>query len=77
MRLFERIIIKQELSELKTAIGPDQFAYREGCNSTTALLTCHHHWLKWLDGATDFVRVFSFDSARLLTEFHTLLFAIR
>ena len=47
MRLFERVVVKQELSPvLKSAIGPDEFAYKEGCN---ALLICHHHWLKWQD----------------------------
>ena len=56
---------KQELSPvLKSAIGPDQFAYKERCNTTLALLTCHHHWLKWLDRTTDFVRVFSFDFSK-------------
>ena len=65
MRLFERVVVKQELSPiLGSAIGPDQFAYKEGCNTTLALLTCHHHWLKWLDGAMDFVRVFSFDFSK-------------
>ena len=59
MRLFERVVVKQELSPvLKSAIGPDEFAYKEGCN---ALLICHHHWLKWLDRTTDFARGFSFD----------------
>ena len=49
MRLFERVVVKQELSPvLKSAIGPDQFAYKEGCNTTLALLTCHHHWLKFV-----------------------------
>ena len=56
MRLFERVVA----TVLKSAIGPDQFAYKEGCNTTLALLTCHHHWLKWLDRTTEFVRVFSF-----------------
>ena len=37
---------------------------KEGCNTTLALLTCQHHWLKWLDGAIDFVRVFSFDFSK-------------
>ena len=66
MRLFEEwMVVKQELSPvLKSAIGPDQFAYKEGCNTTLALLTCHHHWLKWLDRTTDFVRVFSFDFSK-------------
>ena len=59
MRLFERVVVKQELSPvLKSAIGQDAFAYKEGCN---ALLICHHHWLKWLDRTTDFARGFSFD----------------
>ena len=65
VRLFERVVVKQEPSPvLGSAIGPDQFAYKEGCNTTLALLTCHHHWLKWLDGAMDFVRVFSFDFSK-------------
>ena len=66
MRLFERVVVKQELSPAlgSSAIGPDQFAYKEGCNTTLALLTCQHHWLKWLDGAMDFVRVFSFDFSK-------------
>ena len=65
MRLFERVVVKQELSPvLKSAIGPDQFAYKEGCNTTLALLTCHHHWLKWLDRTTEFVRGFSFDFSK-------------
>ena len=59
MRLFERVVVNQELSPvLGSAIGPDQFANKEGCNTTLALLTCHYHWLKWLDGAMDFERVF-------------------
>ena len=65
MRLFERVVVKQELSPvLKSAIGSDQFAYKEGCNTTLALLTCHHHWLKWLDRTTEFVRGFSFDFSK-------------
>ena len=59
MRLFESVVVKQELPPvLRSAIGPDQFAYKEGCNTILALLTCHHHWLKWLDGTMDLVRVF-------------------
>ena len=77
MRLFERVVVKQELSPvLKSAIGSDQFAYKEGCNTTLALLTWHHHWLKWLDRTTDFVRVLSLTSVKLLTVFHMLLSAI-
>ena len=62
MSLFERVEVKQELSPvLGSAIGPDQFAYKEGCNTTLALLTCRHHWL---DGAMDFVRAFFFDFSK-------------
>ena len=65
MLLFERVAVKQELSPvLGSAIGADKFSYKEGCNTTLALLTCHHHWLKWLAGAMDFVRVFSFDFSK-------------
>ena len=65
MRLFERVVVKQELSPvLGSAIDPHQFAYKEGCNTTLVYLTGHHHWLKWLDGAMDFVRVFSFDFSK-------------
>ena len=59
------MVVKQELPPvLGSAIGPDQFASKGGCSTTLALLTCHHHWIKWLDGAMDFVRVFSFDFSK-------------
>ena len=45
-------------------IDLDQFAYREGHNSTMALIKCQHTWLKWLDGNADFVRIFSFDYSK-------------
>ena len=59
------MVVKQDLTPvLRSAIGPDQFAYKKGCNTTLALLTCHHHWLKWLDRTTDFLRVSSFDFSK-------------
>ena len=65
MRIFERLVYKQQLSSvLKTAIGPDQFAYKEGLNTTMALIKCQHHWMEWLDKVADFVRVFSFDFSK-------------
>ena len=65
MRLFERLVFKQEISkEFKSVIGVDQFAYKEGCNTTIALIKCQHNWLKWLDGDADFVRVLSFDFSK-------------
>ena len=59
MRLFERLVCKFELSSISNDyIDLDQFAYREGHNSTMALIKCQHKWLKWLDGNADFVRFF-------------------
>ena len=56
MRIFERLVCKQELSPiLKSAIGPHQFAYKRGHNTTMALIKCQ------LDGNADFFRAFSFD----------------
>lgn len=76
MRLLERVLVKQELSSaLRSAIGPDRFAYKERCNTTLALLACHHHWLKGLDGSMDLVRVFPFDFSKAFNnvQFHVLL----
>ena len=62
MRLFERLVRKQEVfKELKSVIGMGQFAHKEHCNTTMALVTCQHNWLRWLDGDVDFVRVLSFE----------------
>ena len=39
MRIFERIVYKQELSKaLKKFVGRDQFAYKEGHSTTMALI---------------------------------------
>ena len=62
MRIFERLVCKQELSlTLTSHIRSDQFAYKEGHNTAMALIKCQHHWLSWLDKEADFVRVYSFD----------------
>ena len=77
MRLLERVLVKQELSSaLRSAIGPDRLAYKERYDTTLALLACHHHWLKGLDGAMDLVRVFPFDFSKAFNnvQFHVLLF---
>jgi hypothetical protein len=50
---------------LNSIIGKDQFAYRTGLNTTTALIKCQHQWLKWLeDEEVDSVRVISFDFSK-------------
>ena len=65
MRLFERLVYKHELSSIcRDFIDLDQFAYREGHNSSMALIKCQHKWLSWLVGDADFVRVFSFDFSK-------------
>ena len=65
MRIFERLVRKRELSPiLKSAIGPDQFAYKKGHNTTMALIKRQHFWLEKLDGDADFVRAFSFDFSK-------------
>ena len=65
MRLFEQLVYRYELSSIcNDYIDLDQFAYREGHNSTMALIKCQHTWLKWLDGNADFVRIFSFDFSK-------------
>lgn len=65
VRLFERLVYKQEMSkEFKSIINENQFAYKEGCNTTLALLKCQHKWLKSLDSNADYVRVLSFDFSK-------------
>ena len=57
MRLFEKLVFKQEISvNLKSIIGKDQFACRTGSTTTMAIIKCQHQWLKWLeDEEVDFV----------------------
>ena len=70
MRLFERCVYKTELAPaIRHKIGPDQFAYKEGHNSTMALIKCQHTWLEWLDKEAKYVRVLSFE---YLTMCHTI-----
>lgn len=65
IRIFEPLLCKQELSPiLKSAIGPDQFAYKKGHNTTMALIKYQHFWLERLDRDAAFVRAFSFDFSK-------------
>jgi hypothetical protein len=52
------------LERSKSIIGHDQFAYKKRTNTTSALVKCQHHWLKWLDEGAEFVRVLSFDFSK-------------
>lgn len=51
-------------TEFKSIINNDQFGFRDGCNTTLALLKCQHFWLSALDRDSDFVRVLSFDFSK-------------
>ena len=43
MRLFERCIYKTENADIiKDSIDPNQYAYKQGHNSTMALIKCQH-----------------------------------
>ncbi len=65
MRIFEKLVLKQELSSIMNlTVGNDQFAYKEKHNTTMALIKCYHNWVKWLDEDADFVRVFSLDFSK-------------
>ena len=51
MRLFEKCEYKTEIAPaIRHKIGPDQFAYKEGHNSTMALIKCQHTWLTYVAG---------------------------
>ena len=77
MRIFERLVCNQEVSPiLKFAIGPDQFAYKKGHNTTMALIKCQHFWLERLDRDAAFVRAFSFDFSKAFDSVsHRILFS--
>ena len=61
IRLLEEIII-YVAKVIRSYLLPDQFAYREGTNTSHAFINSQHMWLKWLDtGEADCVRVFAFD----------------
>ena len=77
MRIFERLVCNQEVSPiLKSAIGPDQFAYKKGHNTTMALIKCQHFWLERLDRDAAFVRAFSFDFSKAFDSVsHRILFS--
>ena len=54
MRLFENIVFQEEIEEhSKSIISNDQFAYKKGSNTTTALIKCQYHLLNWLDEDAD------------------------
>ena len=50
MRLFERLVFANELKgPLMSFLTQDQFAYRQGCSSSVALLYNQHFCMKCLD----------------------------
>ena len=64
MRLFERVVFRFEFSSVNNSMGPDQFTYRKGLNTTMALVKSQHEWLRRLDSDADFIRIFSFDFSK-------------
>ena len=76
MRLFEKCVYKSEIAPAtRNNIGPDQFAYKKGHNSTMALIKSQHQWLEWLDKNANYVRVLSFDFSKAFDSVpHDLLF---
>ena len=65
IRILEKIVFKQEIyPQVKKVIHDDQFVYKEGTSTTTALIKCQHNWLKWLDDDADYVGVISFDLSK-------------
>ena len=68
IRLFEEIII-YVAKVIRSYLLPDQFSYRDGTNTSHALIKSQHMWLKWLDtGEADCVRVLPLISLRLSTQ---------
>ena len=65
MRIFERLVYKQEISTTQqSSTGLNQLAYKKGYNTTMALLKCQHYQLNWLDKDADIVKVYSFDFSK-------------
>ena len=60
----------------RSYLSLDQFAYREGTNTSKALIKSQHMWLKWLDtGEADCVRVFAFNFSKAFDSVnHFILF---
>ena len=70
MRIFERVIYKQEIStNLQSSIGPNQFAHKKGHNTTMALFKCQQYRLNWLNkdaDSFDFSKAFDFVSHQIV-----------
>ena len=70
MRIFERLVYKQEISTTQqSSTGLNQLAYKKGYNTTMALLKCQHYQLNWLDkdaDAFDFSKAFDFVSHQII-----------
>ena len=65
MRIFERLVYKQEISTTQqSSTGLNQLAYKKGYNTTMALLKCQHYQLNRLEKDADIVKVYSFDFSK-------------
>ena len=65
MRIFERLVYKQEISTTQqSSTGLNQLAYKKGYNTIMALLKCQHYQLNRLEKDADIVKVYSFDFSK-------------
>lgn len=66
IRLLEKIIYVAEVEPvIRSHVSSKQFAYREGTNTTLALIKRQHMRLKWLDTReADCAGVFAFDFSK-------------
>ena len=76
MRVFESCVYKTEIADIiKVSIGPNQYAYKQGHNSTMALIKCQNMWLNYFDNGAKYVRVLSFDLSKAFDNVpHDVLF---
>ena len=59
------IYVAEVMPVIRSYLSLDEFAYREGTNTSQGLIKSQHTWRKWLDTRdADCVRVFSFDFSK-------------
>ena len=65
MTIFERCVYKTEIADvIKDSIDSNQYAYKQGHDSTMALTRCQNILLKYLDSGAKYVRVLSSDLSK-------------
>ena len=75
--MFQKDSLQNFLSKsvFEANLSSSQFAYRDGCNCTDALLKLHYNCLKALDDTeTDAVRLYAMDFSRAFDNVRHFLF---